>query len=202
MHYAFARVLEHQDDHHRRAAYGNAILSCFPIVAQEHFNLSYAGAREPRGCLHATLNVGPVHVHVFCVHLGLRRCERHYQVERLLSDEVVNNEKFGTGPKILMGDFNNWWPVKSARLVDQHFRNACVITGRKRLRTFGHRFTFLCLDYIFASPEMDIVSCEVIRDPLARVASDHRPLLCSLRVDLKQSKPEVASRGKAMLDSA
>jgi endonuclease/exonuclease/phosphatase family metal-dependent hydrolase len=181
MSYAFARVIDHgNNDGHRHAAYGNAILSRFPVTTHEHFNISYEGAREPRGCLHATLDVDGLPLHVFCVHLGLRYRERHFQVERLLSDDVVNNDKFGNGPKIMLGDFNNWWPVKTAKLVDLHFKNACLITGRKRLQTFGR---FLSLDYIYASHDLSIVSCEVIKNPLAKVASDHSPLMCSVAMN-------------------
>lgn len=180
-HFAFARVLQHhRDDNHRHAAYGNAILSRFPIVAQEHFNITYTDRHEPRGCLHATVEVAGAPLHVFCVHLGLNYREREFQVERLLSNDIVNNGKFGAGPKILLGDFNNWWPVKSAKLVNEHFHNACYVTGRKRLRTFGKPFNVLCLDYIFTSRDVQVMSCEVRKDRLALVASDHRPLVCSV----------------------
>jgi endonuclease/exonuclease/phosphatase family metal-dependent hydrolase len=180
MTHAFAKVIEHGDDGHpQNAAYGNAILTRFPIAAQEHFNISYSGAMEPRGCLHTTLDVNGTPLHVFCVHLGLRYRERHFQIERLVSDEVVNNNKFGDGPKLMLGDFNNWWPVKTAKLVDLHFKNACLITGKKRLQTFGR---FLCLDYIYVSHELNIVSCEVVKNPLAKVASDHSPLVCTVQM--------------------
>lgn len=201
MHYAFARVIEHRAEPHHGAAYGNAILSRFPILAQEHFNISYKGAREPRGCLHATLDVEGIPIHVFCVHLGLRHSERHYQMERLLSQEVVNNQKFGNGPKILLGDFNNWWPVKSSRLVEPHFKNAFVVTGRKRLRTFGKPFDLLSLDYIFASPDLRLATCEVIRDQLSKIASDHRPLLCSLDLNVGANRPNTTEDSSSSLNS-
>lgn len=183
MDYTFARTVDHRrNDHHHYAGYGNAILSRLPITAHEHFNISYPGPHEPRGCLHATVQVEGQPLHVFCVHLGLRYRERHFQVERLLSEDVVNNSKFGKGPKVLLGDFNNWWPVKSAKLVAEHFHNACMVTGHKRLRTFGHPFSVLCLDYIYASRDLKVVSCEVVKNPLALVASDHRPLMCSVEM--------------------
>lgn len=194
MNHVFANVRDHRhDDNHHAAGYGNAILTRFPIVAHEHFDISFSGSREPRGCLHATVSVDGSPLHVFCVHLGLRTRERHYQMEQLLSDRIVAHDKYGSGPKVLLGDFNNWWPVKSARMVDQLFRNACVVTGRRRLRTFGKRVSFLCLDYIFTSHDIDIADCTVVKTPLARVASDHRPLVCAL------SLPVMAT-GKAAAD--
>lgn len=191
MHYTFARVRElHNEDRHLHAAYGNAILSKHPIVAHEHFNISFVGAREPRGCLHATVEIEGRMLHVFCVHLGLRYRERHFQVERLLSEDIVNNSRFGNGPKVLMGDFNNWWPVKSAQKVNVHFHNACLATGQKRLRTFGRYFNYLCLDYVYTSRDLNIVSCEVLKSPLAKIASDHRPVACTLEIACEPTRDE------------
>ena len=159
MHHAFAAVRDHRhDDGHDDAGYGIAVLSRHPIVARHHFNITYGSAREPRGCLHAALDTGGGSpLHVFCVHLGLRYRERHFQMERILSEEIVNSHRYGDGPRILLGDFNNWWPVQSARAVHTHFHDACAITGRKRLRTFGRFFDYLCLDYIFTSRDCEIL---------------------------------------------
>lgn len=167
---------------HPKAGYGNAILSRFPITATELFNLTYPGViREARGCLHATLDIKGNPLHVFCVHLGLARQERHYQVEQLLSDKVVRDSRFGNGPKILLGDFNNWWPVKSARAMETHFQNACVVTGRRRQATYNGIMNMLCLDYIFTSPDLKILSYEVRRTGAAQVASDHFPVVCEVQ---------------------
>jgi endonuclease/exonuclease/phosphatase family metal-dependent hydrolase len=183
MYWAFARVRDHRlDDDHHHAAYGNAILSRYPITVHEHFNISYNATKEPRGCLHAALDVHGSRLDIFCVHLGLRYRERHYQIERLLSADIINNAKFGDGPKILLGDFNNWWRVRSAELINKHFHNACHVTGRKRLRTFGKYFSVLALDYIFTSRDIRILWCEVRQTATAMVASDHRPVVCCLEI--------------------
>lgn len=183
MHYAFAAVCDysHVENHHK-AGYGIAILSRFPIAAREHFNISFGNVREARGCLHVRLDVDGFPLHVFNVHLGLRYRERHYQMDRLLSEEIVNHSRYNGSAKILLGDFNNWWPVKSARTVNMHFHDASAVTGRKKLRTFGRYFTYLCLDYIFTSRDVTIVSCDVLRRGPAAVASDHRPVVCSIRL--------------------
>ena len=181
MHHVFApiRTVCLQDSH-SEAAYGNAILTKFPVLACETFCLKYTNTVEPRGCLHATVEVNGYPLHVFCVHLGLRYRERHFQIERLLSTDIVSNDRFGSGPRVLLGDFNNWWPVKSGRLLEQHFDDACVVTGRRRHGTFGKYFNVLCLDYIFTSRDLKVEHYEVIKQGAARVASDHRPVVCSL----------------------
>jgi endonuclease/exonuclease/phosphatase family metal-dependent hydrolase len=188
MHYSFAPVCNFSNiDKSSRSRYGIAILSRYPITSREHFDISFGSANEPRGVLHARLNVNGIGLHVFCVHLGLRYRERNYQIERLLSEEIINHARYNGGPKILLGDFNNWWPVKSARYVHTHFHNACVVTGQKRLRTFGKFFNYLCLDYIFTSRDVSIRSCDVIRDGEASRASDHRPVVCTLQLPDKKA---------------
>ncbi len=188
MYYCFAPVRDHRlSDEHAHAAYGNAILSKFPIRSTSHFDLSVPGAREPRGCLHALLDTPHGLLHVFCVHLGLRYSERREQLARLASEEIIHNPRLTPAPAIVLGDFNNWWPVRTCKKLQATFRNTCHVTGRKRLRTFGHPLTFLALDYIYASPEIEIVRCYVSRKALARVASDHRPLISDLRLPIKES---------------
>jgi endonuclease/exonuclease/phosphatase family metal-dependent hydrolase len=184
MSHVFARVVDHRyEEKHPDAYYGIAILSRFPIVSHHHFNLTYRAGIEPRGCLHAAVEVrGGAPLHVFCVHLGLRLRERDYQVARLLSDDIVGHERFGQGPRVLLGDFNNWWPVASARLITKYFHDACVVTGRKRLRTYGSYFNLLCLDYVFTSADLRVLSCEAVSTRLARIASDHRPVSCTIQM--------------------
>ncbi|MGB9692971.1 MAG: endonuclease/exonuclease/phosphatase family protein [Candidatus Sumerlaeaceae bacterium] len=183
MYYCFAPVRDHRkSDKHAHAAYGNAILSRFPIRSTSHFDLSVAGGREPRGCLHALIETPWGLVHVFCVHLGLRYSERREQVARLASEEIIHNPRLTPAPAIVLGDFNNWWPVRTSKKLQEAFRNTCLVTGRKRLRTFGHPMTFLALDYIYVSPEIEVMRCYVSRKSLARVASDHRPLVSDLRL--------------------
>ncbi|GIX44443.1 MAG: hypothetical protein D6691_01795 [Candidatus Hydrogenedentota bacterium] len=185
MNVVFARVRDHRTtDHHSHAAYGNAILSRFPIKEHNHYDLTFSKQCEPRGCLHARIEAMGISLHVFCVHLGLRWRERDYQIARLMSDEVLGHPRFHSGPRILLGDFNNWFPVKSARLLREQFKDACRVTGRKRINTFGHPITYLSLDYVFVSPEITVLSCDVSRQRLARLASDHRPLVCQLAVPM------------------
>ncbi|MCX7626572.1 MAG: endonuclease/exonuclease/phosphatase family protein [Candidatus Sumerlaeaceae bacterium] len=183
MHYCFASVRDHRhSDQHEGAAYGNAILSKFPIRSTSHFDLTVAGAREPRGCLHALIETPWGPLHVFCVHLGLRYGERAQQMAMLTSEKILKNPRLTPAPAILLGDFNNWWPVRTAKRIQEHFRDACHVTGKKRLRTFGQPVTVLALDYIYATHDIEIVSCYVANSSLARRASDHRPLVSDLKL--------------------
>ena len=55
-----------------------------------------------------------------------------------------------------------------------------VARGRAAF-TFATRFPWICLDYIFVSPELEVLRAEVRTDALATLASDHFPLVAELR---------------------
>jgi endonuclease/exonuclease/phosphatase family metal-dependent hydrolase len=48
--------------------------------------------------------------------------------------------------------------------------------------TFPSRFPLLRLDHIFASKEVSVTGVEVIANPLAKLASDHLPLLATIEI--------------------
>jgi endonuclease/exonuclease/phosphatase family metal-dependent hydrolase len=76
-----------------------------------------------------------------------------------------------------MGDLNEWFIYgRPARWLYRHF-------GHPRgSATFPARFPLFSLDRIFVSPPGLLLSVEVVRSPLAQVASDHLPLLARLRL--------------------
>ena len=80
--------------------------------------------RERRGCLRTdmVLHDGAV-LHVFNVHLGTSFIERRHQARRLLSDKVLNRQEF-YGPRIVVGDFNEWTRGLASRLMADAFEAA------------------------------------------------------------------------------
>ena len=60
---------------HKGGAYGNVVLTRFPIHALENCDISTAG-RERRGCLRADLRLGKGMLHIFNVHMGTAFFER------------------------------------------------------------------------------------------------------------------------------
>jgi len=48
--------------------------------------------------------------------------------------------------------------------------------------TWFGRWPILCLDHILVSSQLDVVRIEVADSFLARVASDHRPLIADIRI--------------------
>ena len=91
----------------RGSHYGNATLTRLAVESSENYSLSWK-RREPRGCLRTDLRVRKgLLLHVFNVHLGTGFLERRAQGPLLLSDEMLNHASH-TGPRVILGDFNEW----------------------------------------------------------------------------------------------
>jgi endonuclease/exonuclease/phosphatase family metal-dependent hydrolase len=163
-------------------SFGLALLSPLRVLQCERYDLSYGRAREPRFCLRTDLEVAPGAVlHVFNCHLGLAARERRFQRDRMLSDAILLSQDL-RHPVILMGDFNDspFSVVHSG--LRRHFRDAFRATGRRWGPTFRAGLIPVRLDYIYVSPGIRVLECFVRNDSLARVASDHRPVLATVEI--------------------
>ncbi|HEY8371016.1 MAG TPA: endonuclease/exonuclease/phosphatase family protein [Thermodesulfobacteriota bacterium] len=150
--------------------YGNGLLSRYPVRALRHLDLT-VGRREPRGAIDADLDVEGDLVRVVVTHLGLGIPERRDQVSRLLASIGESDD-----PVVLLGDVNEWHPFsRSLRLLEARLGPSA------RGRTFPSVLPLLALDRIWASPRRAIVEARVHATPLARVASDHLPLVARIR---------------------
>lgn len=149
--------------------YGNAVLCRYPIVATRSIDLSF-GKREPRGALDADVDCHGHPLRVITTHLGLRLAERRDQIRRLL--QVFDTDQM---PVILLGDVNEWfiWG-RALRWLVSHFEPVPA------LATFPSRWPILALDRIWIRPRHRLVHVEVHATPLARIASDHLPLIAHI----------------------
>lgn len=150
--------------------FGNAILSRYPVLETRRIDISF-GSREPRGALDADIYCHGHRLRVIATHLGLHAAERRSQVAKLL-------QSFDTDemPVLLMGDVNEWfvWGHTLRRLVS-HFQPVPAPA------TFPACFPLLALDRIWIRPRHRLVSVRVHGSVTARVASDHRPLVATIR---------------------
>ncbi len=150
--------------------FGNAILSRYPVLVTRRVDISF-GSREPRGALDADIYCHGHPLRVIATHLGLRAAERRAQVARLL-------QVFDTGdmPVLLMGDVNEWfvWGRPLRRLIS-HFQPVPAPA------TFPACFPVFALDRIWIHPRRRLVRVRVHGSAAARVASDHRPLVATIR---------------------
>jgi len=162
--------------------YGNVVLVRTPILRKRLHDISFSG-REPRGVIDLVLQTELGAVRFMATHLGLRPNERRYQVLRLL--ELVENTQY---PVILAGDFNEWFPWgRSARRLARPFVSGAQFSPR----TFPARYPLFCLDRIFAAPPLQVIQCAAVDRGLARIASDHLPLLAVIKTGLKCPGPYI-----------
>ncbi len=154
-----------------RGDYGNALLTRLPVLQVERYDLSFK-QREPRGLLIVELEWQARPLQVAVTHLGLRPAERREQVRRLCNHLAQKERR----PMVLMGDFNEWFiwgrPLRSLQRRFGAIRSPA---------TFPSRWPLLQLDHVLADPPECLVGKSTYRSSLARVASDHLPLVAELR---------------------
>ena len=163
-------------------AFGLAVLSAFPVVHQQQYDLSYR-RREPRSCLRVDLQVAPGAVlHVFNCHLGLSVRERAFQKTQMMSDAILLSGDL-RHPVAVMGDFNDRPISVVDRNLRRHFTDAFTAAGRRWGPTFKAGPIPLRLDHIYLSGRIRVLDCRVRNDALTRLASDHRPVIASVEVE-------------------
>ena len=137
-------AISHQGHH------GNAVLSRFPIVAQENLDIS-AHAFESRGLLHCAIQMreGAPALHCLNVHLGLFERGRQWQVRALC--ERIRATVPKDAPLIIAGDFNDWRHKANRLLVDELGVTEVFEAVRGRpARTFPSVMPVFRLDRIYA----------------------------------------------------
>lgn len=171
---------------HRGAAYGNAVLSHFPIERWQNYDIT-AGHREPRGLLRADIRLPhDTLLHVLNVHLGTGLLERRRQARRLLHEEVLLSEDF-SARRILLGDFNEWTRGLATKMLSSHFRSAewTEDTSRraKQQRSYPGMLPLLHLDHVYYDEALKLKSFRLHRSGKALIASDHLPLVACLALE-------------------
>ncbi|MEP7042956.1 MAG: endonuclease/exonuclease/phosphatase family protein [Dokdonella sp.] len=150
--------------------FGNGLLSRYPVVSVDHVALA-VGRREPRAAIDVVLDCDGARLRVIATHLGLRRGERRQQVARLLG--MIRGSP--VLPTVLLGDLNEWFlPGRALRCLHAHFGETPA------LATFPSVLPLLALDRIWMSPAHRLCRVRTHRSRLARVASDHLPLLADI----------------------
>lgn len=151
--------------------YGNAVLTRFSIHRTHTFDLTRP-RREPRGGIRLDLAVSGRVLHVFNVHFGLKIRERTEQVETLVREHILDGGL--TGPRVVVGDLNEWFPGAVGRLLRRELH------GPRIRRTHPAPLPLFPLDRIYWDRDLHADGFHVHRSRLARVASDHLPVVVRL----------------------
>jgi endonuclease/exonuclease/phosphatase family metal-dependent hydrolase len=165
--------------HLRNHLFGNVVLSRFPIVHHSQYDLSWRTC-EARGCQRADLDLGEGRMlHVYNVHLGTAVLERRYQAPRLAS--FVHDHRV-TGPKIILGDFNEWMRGLATKTLSSLFDSVDIHAHLRRRRTYPGIFPLVHLDHIYYEGQVEVRGVELFRTRRALMASDHLPLVATVRL--------------------
>ncbi|MPY87076.1 MAG: hypothetical protein GEU99_04060 [Luteitalea sp.] len=169
----------------RTHLFGNVVLSRFPILHHTQYDLSWRPHREPRCCQRADIAVDGTLLHFYNVHLGTGTMERRYQARRL--GTFVNDQRV-TGPKLVLGDFNEWLRGLTTATLSRLFQGVDIYGFLRRRRTYPGVFPLLHLDHIYYDGAIEVLDVELIRTRVALVASDHLPLVAEIRVRSKTTE--------------
>jgi endonuclease/exonuclease/phosphatase family metal-dependent hydrolase len=176
--------MEHRLGENRKlkgGAYGNVVLSRLPIVAAYNYDISVVG-RERRGCQRVDVALGGGQaLHVYNAHLGTSFFERRQQARRLLEAEILSSDQI-PGPRILLGDFNEWTRGLASRLLSEHFRSADIRLHLPGPRTYPGIWPLLHLDHIYFDRALELERASLHRGRTAMVASDHLPIVADFRL--------------------
>lgn len=161
-------------------AYGNVVLSRFALRSQCNYDVTVEG-RESRGCLRTDVFVHNQPIHVFNVHLGTGFLERRRQAKHLI-DEAVLRSRTLDGPRIVLGDFNEWTRGHVSQTLSKEFQSTDVRVYMKRAHTYPGVFPVMHLDHIYYDPELLVEHASLHRTKTSLVASDHLPLAADFRI--------------------
>lgn len=183
-----ARLLEMQCQFHpawqlQEESYGDAILSRVPIRMVRTGPLPAKSQRhEPRGAIWIEAELEPnVAVQIINTHLSLYPSERLLQSEALANDWVRPAKECGT--TIVCGDFNAQPSSPTYRAMNQLARDVQKYGARgKPSPTFFSPRPLARIDHIFVTDDVGVENAHVMDGRLARVASDHLPLVADLVV--------------------
>jgi endonuclease/exonuclease/phosphatase family metal-dependent hydrolase len=162
-------------------AYGNIVLSRFPLHGFCTFDLSAPG-QERRGCVRTDvlLPAGDV-LHLFNFHLGTGFLERRWQARRIAEIELIRSRDL-RGPRIVVGDFNEWTRGLVSTMFAAELRGADIRLQLKQRRTYPGILPVLHLDHIYYDDDLVLEHVFLHRSRKALVASDHLPLVADFAV--------------------
>ncbi len=169
---------------HRGSPYGNATLSRFPIVLERNYDITWRN-RERRGCLRTDIELPTGEaLHVFNVHLGTSFFERPHQAKALMKEALMRTPRL-TGPRVVVGDFNEWTRGVASMLMAAQFDS---VDAHLMRRTYPGVFPLFRLDHFYFDRHLRLEHFSIRRDRLAKVASDHLPLIADFSLPARLSK--------------
>lgn len=163
--------------------YGDAIMTPHPeklIRAAALPTVAGIPGLEPRGAIWSEIEIGGVSVNVVNTHLGLVPREQRLQAAALAGSGWLGACE---GPTLLAGDFNATSITRPYQTLARKLQDCQrQLKLRPSVKTFPSAFPAIRIDHCFVSPEIRITGVTAPYSPLARIASDHLPLVIDFEV--------------------
>lgn len=161
--------------------YGNMTLSRWPMRFWRNYDLTWRN-RERRGCLRTDVQLpGGDVLHLFNIHLGTSWIERRHQGRELISRRVLADDALA-GPRVVVGDFNEWTKGLASRLMAGSFESVDLRAHVRYARTYPALIPVLHLDHFYFDRHLKLERFKVHRSRNALLASDHLPLVAEFTV--------------------
>jgi endonuclease/exonuclease/phosphatase family metal-dependent hydrolase len=162
-------------------SYGNLVLSKHSLRSHCNYDVSVTG-HEKRGCLRTDVLLHTRALHLFNVHLGTDFFERRQQARRLI-DEAVLRCRTLEGPRVVLGDFNEWTRGHVSRALAAEFESTDVRVYLGRKRTYPAILPVMHLDHVYYDPQLKVQHVALHRTKTSLVASDHVPLVVDFKLE-------------------
>jgi endonuclease/exonuclease/phosphatase family metal-dependent hydrolase len=163
--------------------YGDAIMTPHPeklIRAAALPTVAGIPGLEPRGAIWSEIEIDGVSVNVVNTHLGLVPREQRLQAAALAGSGWLGACH---GPTLLAGDFNATSITRPYQTLARKLQDCQrQLKLRPSVKTFPSAFPAIRIDHCFVSPEIRITGVTAPYSPLARIASDHLPLVIDFEV--------------------
>jgi endonuclease/exonuclease/phosphatase family metal-dependent hydrolase len=163
---------------HRGGAYGNVTLSRWDFKLVRPIDITI-GAREQRVALRTDIRLGTHILHVFNVHLGTAIRERRQQARRLVDRDLLRAVDI-SGPRIVLGDFNEWVRGLVTKTLVAEFHLTDLHAHLARARSYPALLPMLHLDHIYFDHHLRVEKAFYHRTRRSLIASDHLPLVADL----------------------
>jgi endonuclease/exonuclease/phosphatase family metal-dependent hydrolase len=177
--------------HVAEESYGDAILTSLPMTLVKTGPLPMMKdvkvrgrtiRLESRGAVWVEVEMDGRKVQVINTHLGLVPPEQRLQAAHLLGPEWLGHPN-AAAPLILLGDFNATPRYAAYQMIAKRLKDARRLAGmRHKALTFPSRLPLIRIDHMFVSEGVAVGAMHAPDSELAKVASDHRPLVADVRV--------------------
>lgn len=157
----------------RVGSYGNLVLSRWPVESSHDVCLRYLNQKK-RGAQLCVVksNEGPLHLVNW--HLGLAESTRRWQANYLLEHHLFRESAHL--PTLVAGDSNDWRNTLAGLAFARHGMRQ-VTQPLHRFLSFPAYLAMGALDKVFCCRQVDVRHARVVKNRMARAASDHLPLV-------------------------